>query len=76
VEFFIILVLAFININTIKQIVHLLERSLVLIDSVHRKDVLFLVAIEAHTAELATAKPFVEFSFKWVWVFFNTKAIN
>jgi hypothetical protein len=31
---------------------------------VHRKDVLFLVAIAAHPAELATAKPLVEFLLK------------
>jgi hypothetical protein len=67
---------AFTNIKTIKQIAQPLERGLVLIESVHRKDVLFLVAIATHTAELATAKLLVEFSFKWVWVFFNTKAIN
>jgi hypothetical protein len=76
VEFFTKLVWAFTNIKTIKQIVQPLERSLVLIESVHRIDVLFLVAIASHTAELATAKPLVEFLFKWVWVFFNTKAIN
>jgi hypothetical protein len=76
VEFFIKLVWAFININTIKQKAQPLERSLVLIESMHRKDVLFLVAIAAHTAQLATAKLIVEFLSKWVWVFFNTKAIS
>jgi hypothetical protein len=76
VEFFIKLVWAFTNIKTIKEIAQPLEESFVLIESVHRKDVLFLVAIEAHTAELATAKLIVEFLSKWVWVFFNTKAIN
>jgi hypothetical protein len=44
VEFFIKLVWAFININTIKQIAQPLESSLVLIESVHRKDALFLVS--------------------------------
>jgi hypothetical protein len=76
VEFFIKLVWAFININTIKQKAHPLEGSLVLIEPVHRKGVLFLVAITVHTAELATAKLIVEFLSKWVWVFYNTKAIN
>jgi hypothetical protein len=60
----------------IKQIAQPLEGSLVLIESVHRKDALFLVAIEAHTVELATAKLIVELCVKWVWVLFNTKAIN
>jgi hypothetical protein len=45
----------------------------VLIESVHRKDVLFLVAIAAHTAELATAKLIVKFLSKWVWVFSKHK---
>jgi hypothetical protein len=40
------------------------------------QDLLSLVALSAHTAELATDKPLVEFLVKWVWVFFNTKAIN
>jgi inosine-uridine nucleoside N-ribohydrolase len=67
---------AFTNIKTIKQIAQPLEKSLVFIESVHGKDVLFLVGIEAHTAELTTSKLIVEFLSKWVWVFFNTKAIN
>jgi hypothetical protein len=43
----------------------------------HRKESLGLS--NRYTAkiykELATAKPIVEFLLKWVWVFFNTKAI-
>jgi hypothetical protein len=39
------------------------------------QDLLSLVALLAHTAKLATAKPLVEFLVKWVRVFFNTKAI-
>jgi hypothetical protein len=53
-----------------------MERSLVLIESVHQRDGLFLVAIAAHTAELATAKLIENFLSKWVRVFSNTKAIN
>jgi hypothetical protein len=37
------------------------ERSLGLIESVHRKYLLFLVAFAAHTAKLATAKPLADF---------------
>jgi hypothetical protein len=51
-----------------------LEKSLVLIESVYRKNLLFLVAIVARTAEHATPNPLVEFFLKWVWVFFDTKA--
>jgi hypothetical protein len=47
-----------------------------LIESVHSKDWFALGALAAHSAELATAKPLVEFFLKWVWIIFNTKAIK
>jgi hypothetical protein len=52
------------------------DRSLEFIESVNRKDLFDLGALAAITANLATAKPLVEFLLKWVWLFFNTKAIN
>jgi hypothetical protein len=66
VEFFFKWAWVFFDTRAINKIAQLWERSLGLIVSVQRNDLLVSVALVAHTAEIATSKPFVEFLFKLV----------